>query len=118
MKETYVCLIPKKPRANKVEEFCLISLTTSLYEIIAKVLVERLRKVLLGTIANTQAAFVESRKILDAILLALEIVGERKAKKKKGFLLNLNYKKTYGKVDWYFLDDIMTKKGFGAKWRM
>lgn len=44
--ETYVCLIPKKKPANKVGEFRPISLVTSLYKIIAKVLAGRLKKVL------------------------------------------------------------------------
>lgn len=39
--ETYICLIPKKLQANKVNEFRPISLVSSLYKLIAKLLVER-----------------------------------------------------------------------------
>ena len=48
--ETFVCLIPKKENENKVKEFRPISLITSVYKILAKVLANRLRKVLPSTI--------------------------------------------------------------------
>lgn len=43
MNETFVCLIPKK-RMEKVKDFRPISLVTSLYKIIVKVLATRLKK--------------------------------------------------------------------------
>lgn len=74
--ETYICLIPMKLRANKVSEFRPISLISSLYKLIAKVLVERLKKVLPHIISDAQTTFVEGRQILGAILIASEVVGE------------------------------------------
>lgn len=60
--ETYICLIPKKKKASKVGDFRPISLTTSLYKVIAKVLAERLKSVLSHTISDGQAAFVKGRQ--------------------------------------------------------
>lgn len=74
--ETYICLIMKKLRANKVSDFRPISLFSSLYKIISKVLAERLKKVLPLLIDNSQAAFVEGCHILDAVLVAFETVGD------------------------------------------
>lgn len=56
-------------------------------------------------------------RILDAILIASEIVGECKSKEKDGFLLKLDLEKTYDKVDWSFLDAVLELKGFGLRWR-
>ncbi|PON66610.1 hypothetical protein PanWU01x14_108520 [Parasponia andersonii] len=44
--ETYICLIPKKISSRKVKDFRLISLVTSLYKIIFKVLSLSLKHVL------------------------------------------------------------------------
>lgn len=98
--ETYICLIPKKLQANRVTEFRPISLISSLYKIIAKVLAERLKKALPYIIDEAQAAFVEGRQILDAILVAAEAVGEWQTSKKKCFLLKLDYEKAYDMVNW------------------
>lgn len=59
--ETYICLIPKKENAKKVREFCPISLTTSLYKILAKVLANRLKEVIALTVDEHQSAFIEGR---------------------------------------------------------
>lgn len=68
--ETYICLIPKKPDAIRVENFWPINLTSSLYKIIAKVLANRLREVMGDTIAQAQGTFVKDRQILDVVLIA------------------------------------------------
>lgn len=47
-----MCLIREKENANKIKEFRPISVNTSVYKILAKVLVDRLRKVLHSTISE------------------------------------------------------------------
>lgn len=49
--ETYLCLIPKKARVTKVADCRSISLVTCVYEVVAKVLAHRLRKVMHHTIS-------------------------------------------------------------------
>ena len=115
--ETYICLIPKKKEACRVSDFRPISLITSLYKIISKVLASRLKKVLPSIINDSQMAFVEGRQILDAILTASEAVDEWSLRGRKGVLLKLDLEKAYDKVDWSFLDMIMKLKGFGKRWR-
>ena len=52
LNETYICLISKKLDARTVANFRPISLTTDLYKITARVLSERLKKVLPFTITG------------------------------------------------------------------
>lgn len=58
MLESYVCLIPKKESVIRVKDFRPISLITSMYKILAKVLANRLKRVLSSTISEEQGAFV------------------------------------------------------------
>ena len=58
---SFIVLLPKKSMTKKISDFRPISLITSLYKIIAKVLSERLRGVLHETIHSNQGAFVQGR---------------------------------------------------------
>lgn len=69
------------------------------------------------TISCDQGAFVKNRQILDAVLVANEVVDEIRVKKKKGLVFKIDFKKAYDHVDWNFLDFVLDKKGFGLKWR-
>ncbi|KAK9170624.1 hypothetical protein Syun_002764 [Stephania yunnanensis] len=81
--ETYICLIPKKENSYKVSDFRPISLVSSLYKIIAKVLAKRLRNVLQFTFSESKLAFVQGRQILDAVFVANEMVEDYRRRNKK-----------------------------------
>ena len=70
---SFIVLLPKKIQTKKISNFRPISLITCLYKVIAKVLSGQLREVL----HETKGAFVQGRQILDAILIANEIVDEK-----------------------------------------
>ena len=82
MNHTILCLIPKKSESKLVKDFRPISLVSSVYKILEKVLANRLKEVLSHTISMTQAAFVRDRQILDVVLVENEAVEEYRAKKK------------------------------------
>ncbi|RVW29274.1 hypothetical protein CK203_113578 [Vitis vinifera] len=88
-----------------------------LYNIITKVLSGRLRGVLHETIHSTQGAFVQGRQILDAILIANEIVDEKRRLGKEGVVFKIDFEKAYDHVNWDFLDHVLEKKGFSPRWR-
>ena len=92
--EIYICLIPKKVGTCKVNDCRFIWLTSHLYQIIAKVVLERFKKVLPLTVFDYQSSFVEGHQILNAS----PFVNEWK-RKKKGTILLLDIKKTFDNVD-------------------
>lgn len=63
------------------------------------------------------SAFIEGRQILDPILIANEVVEDYKTRRKSGWLLKLDLKKAFDKVDWAFLEELMTQKQFGRRWQ-
>ncbi|KAA0056930.1 LINE-1 retrotransposable element ORF2 protein [Cucumis melo var. makuwa] len=72
--ETFIALIAKKDKCEKASNYRPISLTIALYKIIAKVIAGRLEPTLPETISEYQMAFVKGRQIIDAILIANEVV--------------------------------------------
>ena len=66
---TFFVLIPKKGGAKELKDFRPISLVSSRYKLLAKVLANRLRKV----VSCSQNVFVEGRQILDTSLVANEV---------------------------------------------
>ena len=61
-----------------------------------------LRKVLQDTIFSTQGAFVEGRQILDVVLIANELVDEKRRSREEGVIFKIDLEKAYGHVDWDF----------------
>ena len=67
---TFMVSIPKKAGAEDLEDFRPISLVGSLYKWLAKVLANRLKKVVGKVVSKAKGAFLEGRQILDAVLIA------------------------------------------------
>ena len=87
-----------------------------LYKWLAKVLANRLKKVVGKVILEAQIAFVEGRQILDASLIANEAIDSILKNNYCGILCKLDIEKTYDHVNWTFLLSVLHKMGFGEKW--
>ncbi|KAH9734302.1 reverse transcriptase domain-containing protein [Citrus sinensis] len=111
----YIISSVKAP--SKLSEFRRISLVTSLYKIISKVLSLGLKEVLGEAISYSQGAFVRDRQILDAVLVANEGLEEYRKCKRPGFIFKIDFEKAYDHIDWDFLDFVLEARGFGQKWR-
>ena len=71
---SFMVLIPKKKGAGDLKNFRPISLVGSLCKLLAKVLANRLKKVMGKLVSKSQNAFVEGRQILDASLIENEAI--------------------------------------------
>ena len=84
----------------------------------AKVLANRLRKVMLTAVSHTQGAFIKERSITDNILISFEVLHYLKRETgKHGFVaLKVDMAKAYNRVEWGFLEEIMIRMGFHERW--
>ncbi|WJZ87793.1 hypothetical protein VitviT2T_007145 [Vitis vinifera] len=113
---TFLVLIPKKGGADDLGDFRPISLLGSLYKLLAKVLANRLKKVLDRVVSVDQNAFVRGRQILDASLVANEVIDYWYKRKEKGLICKLDIEKAYDSINWNFLMKVLRKMGFGSRW--
>lgn len=90
---SFLTLIPKKNNPQSFSEYCPISLVGSLYEILAKLLAGRLKRVFGRVISNTQSAFLPGRQILDGVVVINELVDLAKRRKDSCVKLKVDFEK-------------------------
>lgn len=83
---TILSLIPKFPGASKLTEFRPISCLNTIYKVISRLMVKRLKPILPSLILPCQTAFVQGRLLLENTVLSSELInGYHKNKGKKNY---------------------------------
>ena len=114
---TFLALIPKVDNPSCVNHFRPISLCSTIYKIISKVLTRRLKGLLGKIIHPLQGAFVPERLIQDNILLAHEIFHSfrRKGGKSGWIAIKLDMEKAYDRLEWPFVLTMLEKLVFCSR---
>ncbi|KAL2237518.1 UNVERIFIED_CONTAM: hypothetical protein Sindi_0943500, partial [Sesamum indicum] len=101
---TLLALIPKVHTPMPVNDFRPISCCNVLYNVITKLLVQRLSMVLDKLISPCQTAFIPGRSIGDNIMLAQELfTGYNQIRLPPRCALKVDIRKAYDTVEWDFL---------------
>ena len=87
------------------------------HSLIAKVLLGRLRGFLNETIYIIQGAFVQGRQILDVVLIANEIMDEKRRFGEEEVVFKIDFEKAYNHVNWGFPYFVLEMKEFKFRWR-
>ena len=114
--KAYIILLPKVEGAERIGDFRPISLSNSIYLIIAKLLANRLRLVVPAIISPFQSAFLQGRHMSDNIVMAEEIVAAWRRDRTPGFLWKVDFSKAYDSLDWRFLWNVLRRRGFLETW--
>ncbi|XP_024632727.1 uncharacterized protein [Medicago truncatula] len=111
---TLIALIPKIDSPNTYKDFRPISLCNTLYKIITKVLVHRLRPFLNNLIGPYQSSFLPGRGTADNSIILQEILHfMKRSKRKKGYVaFKLDLEKAFDNVNWDFLNSCLLDFGF------
>ena len=63
-------------------------------------------------ISRNKFAFVIGRYKLDPAVMLHEVMHELSSKKLKGILLKIDYEKAYDIINWNFVEEVPSRKGF------
>lgn len=117
LNDTYVCLIPKTNSPDNLKLFRLISLCNSIYKILTKCIVNRVRPLMYKLISPLQTSFIPRRRVADNVFIVQEAVYKRRKKKgTKGFCATkLDLKKAFDKLEWSFIKEVLVHFKFQAR---
>lgn len=115
--ESLIALIPKKEAHRAVDSWRPISLLSTFYKIIVKVLADRIAPFMDSWLFPEQRGFTKGRCILDNLLLVREVKAHLNRNKTPAVLIAFDFSKAYDRVSWPFLWRCMDKYGFGNNFR-
>ncbi|CAN0919242.1 Transposon TX1 uncharacterized 149 kDa protein [Linum grandiflorum] len=78
IQDTNIVLLPKVDEPKGMKELRPISLCNVLYRLVAKVLANRLRRVMPKLISEEQSTFIVGRSIIDNVMVAFETIHSMK----------------------------------------
>uniref|UniRef100_A0A2N9HHK0 Reverse transcriptase domain-containing protein n=1 Tax=Fagus sylvatica TaxID=28930 RepID=A0A2N9HHK0_FAGSY len=91
-------------------QFRPISLCNTVFKIVTKIIVSRLRPIIGNLVSPFQAAFVPGRRGLDNVVIAQELIHSIHRKKgRMGQLIpKLDLEKAYDRIEWDFIREVLT----------
>jgi len=99
---SFITLVPKVPDPQNLNDFRPISLIGCVYKIVAKLLANRLKRIMPEIIDERQSAFVAGRQLLHSTIIANEVVEEAKRGKKACLVFKADFERAYDSVSWDF----------------
>jgi hypothetical protein len=111
-----ITLIPKKDKDRLfLKNWRPISLLTTDYKLLTKLLATKLSKVLPSIISPDQTAYLKGRYIGENIRTVADIIEYCKSRNVTSVLLLIDFEKAFDTVKWEFLYRILKKFNFGKR---
>ena len=111
LNRTHIVLIPKIQGPKTLGNYKPISLCNSMYKIVTKIIIARLRPYLDKLISPLQTTFVTRRKGIDNTIIAQEVIHTISRKKGRvGYMaFKIDLEKAYDKLEWNFIRDMLIR---------
>ena len=105
LNETLILLIPKCQSPKSLSNYMPIILCNSIYKVVTKIIIGRIRPLLDRIISHVQSASVPGRRGLDNIIIAQELIHSLDNKKGiDGFMVTkVDLAKDYDRLEWNFI---------------
>lgn len=97
----------KRKRVVNIKKIRPISLVNCSFKLLSKILTNRLETIMARLIDDSQSAFLKNRYILDNIVLSQEIIHFYQISKQQGVVIKVDFEKTYDKINWNYLLEIL-----------
>ena len=108
-----IALIPKIHNAVSIEQYRPISMSNFKFNVISKIIADRLAQVMPSIISKEQMGFIHDRNIKDCICIASEAANLLHNKAFGGNLaLKIDITKAFDTLEWPFLLQVLKKFGF------
>jgi retron-type reverse transcriptase len=116
MNGSYITLIPKIDNLFKVGDFRPISLLNNNVKLLAKLLANRLQRVILRVVHQNQYGFIKGRNIQDCLAWSFEYLHLCHKSRKELIILKRDFEKAFDKVEHEVIIQVLQHKGFPLKW--
>ncbi|PKI37422.1 hypothetical protein CRG98_042208 [Punica granatum] len=115
---TLITLILKTSSPETIFQYRPISLCNTIYKIISKILVRRLRPHLSDLISPFQCSFIPGRRASDNVILLREIIHSfrRQKGKQRSFVLKLDLEKAFDRLKWNVIRKVLHHFGLPEQW--
>ena len=109
LNRTNIVLIPKIAGPKSLGNYCLISLYNTVYKIVTKIIVARLRPHLDKLVCLLQSVFVPRRRSVDNAIVVQELIHTISNKKgREGYMaIKVDLEKAYDKIEWSFIREVL-----------
>lgn len=96
---SFIALVPKIHDPVDVKDYRPISLIGCQYKVIAKVLANRLMKVIHSVVSEVQTAYIKGRQIIDGPLMVNEFISWASKKNERSFIMKVDFEKAFDSLN-------------------
>eukprot|EP00253_Pinus_taeda_P024975 PITA_24975 len=109
-------LIPKEENAMTLDRYRPIASCNVVYKITSKIIENKLKPLIPTLVSQEKTGYVDGRKIINNTIQAHEVVHSLKSNKQVGMIMQLDLDKSYDKLSWAYIKEVLIAYGFDDNW--